>query len=353
MSEVTKLNSKMNEKDDIDKIVFEFCQKNKKLLKTAKRFRKGKGNLIEYKWDKSKNINKYLFNVKIMIITVNEIERQTLFAFFAGNKGYRIVRISRKNITYSFLKINGHEIVHVESDAGSYTRGGASSVIKEAKKVVKPGIVISLGVAFGINYKTDQIGDVLVGRQHFSYDKSVKISDDKLKIKRLHIVEADEYMLNRFKMNVSIEERMGGVIDNKYRVLLGNMLTGEFVVDSNEFKNIVYSPFKQFGVIGGEMEALGIFEAINKHDVHCIMIKGICDWGSGKNQEIRIEGNKNKKMHNYKNDLQTLAMINACDVCKRFLQSDYIFSDIRIKGVKKAFWRVVNNLFRWRRHLLI
>lgn len=353
MGENIEINSKMDEKDDIEKIIFEFCNSNKKLLKAAKRFRKSKGNIIEYKWDKSKNINKYLVNVKIMIITVNEIERQTFFAFFAKNKGYRIVRISRKNITYSFFKINGHEIVHVESDAGSYTRGGAASVIKEAKKVVKPSIVISLGVAFGVDYNTDQIGDVLVGRQHFSYDKSVKISNDKLKIKRLHIVEADEYMLNRFKANVSIEEKIGGVVGNKYKVLLGNMLTGEFVVDSNGFKNILYSPFKQFGVVGGEMEALGIFEAINKQNVHCIMIKGICDWGSGKNQAIKVRCSKNKKKYNYKNDLQTLAMINACDVCEKFLFSDYIFSDIRIRGVKKAFWCVVNNIFRWRRYLVI
>ncbi|MCM1543059.1 MAG: hypothetical protein NC121_17615 [Blautia sp.] len=316
----------------------DFIKDNIKYIKVIESFTESRKEDILYITEKAYKLNMYLANVKIMIITANEVERETLFNFFAPNTKYCIIRIGKGNLIYSFFKIGHNNVVHVEpTSTGSYTKGGTGKIIEEALKIVKPNIVLSVGVAFGLRPDKNQLGDVLIGRQHFSYDKGTKMSEGKIDIKRLHIEEPDEYMLCRVQAMIPTESPMFGYWGNKFNVTLGNMLTGEFVIDYEEFKKMVFSPFEPFGVVGGEMEAYGLYEEVNQNqDVHCLLIKGICDWGSNKNDLKDVEGLHN----NPKNNLQILAMFNTCEVCQRFLKDDKIFSDERIRGCKKRFWRI-------------
>lgn len=338
------------EKIEIDGKVQKFWEKNKDILEEAVQFRKNNCKETDFIIEKYKHIHMYLSKVKIMIITANEIERNSLFAYFMHQSLHHIIRIPKGNLVYHFFKIGENRVVHIEpAITGSYAKGGAASAISEAIRLVHPKIIISLGVAYGANYKKNEIGDVLVGRQHFSYDKSAKVSDGEIGIKMLHVEEADDYMLNRFKANVSLEEKTKGIFNNEFQAILGNMVTGEFVVDSIELRRMIFSPFQPFGIIGGEMEAYGIFEEVKLHKgIHCMMMKGICDWGAGKNSNIKIRENvttesKNlitkERDYNPKNDFQTLAMLNTCKVCEQFLASEKTFSDLYIKGILKRFWR--------------
>lgn len=324
--------------DPLIKKINKFVKDNIPLLKNIESFLDNSQNDIIYRIEKSYKLNMYLSNVKIMIITANEIERDTLFAFFAKNTRYCIKKIGRGNLIFSFIKIGSNDVVHIEpTSTGSYTKGGTGRIIKKAIKIAKPNIVISAGVAFGLRPNKDTLGDVLIGRQHFSYDKGAKISEGKINIKRLHIEEPDEYMLCRIQATIPTEKPICGRFQNMFNVILGNMLTGEFVIDFEQFKNMILSPFESFGVVGGEMEAYGLFEEIkNQNKVHCILIKGICDWGSGKNTIDKVDELK----YNVKNDLQILAMLNTCEVCQRFLITEHLFSDEAIRGLKKKFWRI-------------
>lgn len=265
-------------KEKISLKVEEFYEKNSRLLYQAAEFRRKNINGIDFIYDKYSRINMYLAEVKILIVTANQIERDSLFSYFARNSLHHIIKIAKNDLVYSFFKICENKVVHIEpTNTGSNSHGGIASVITEAIKVVKPSVIISLGVAYGANYEENEIGNVLVGRQHFSYDKSTKVSEGKLKIKKLHIEEPDDYMLSRFKSNVFTEEKHTGLFNNLFDVVLGNMVTGEFIVDSIEARDMIFSPFQPFGIIGGEMEAYGIFEEVNQK-AHCILIKGICDW---------------------------------------------------------------------------
>lgn len=333
-------------KERISLKVANFHRKNLDLLNQATKFRRENIKGIDFIYDKYSRINMYLADVKILILTANQIERDSLFSYFAKNSLHHIIKIAKNNLVYSFFKIGENKVVHIETtNTGSFSHGGIASAITEAVKVVKPSVIISLGVAYGADYEENDIGDVLVGRQHFSYDKSTKLSEGKLKIKQLHIEEPDEYMLSRFKSNVFTEEKHSGLFNNMFEVVLGNMVTGEFVVDSIEARNIIFSPFQPFGIIGGEMEAYGIFEEVSRR-AHCIMIKGICDWAAGKNEKLEVNnyvdlgnGYSEEVSYNPKNDFQTLAMLNTCNVCEKFLVSKEVFADLRIKGFKKGLWR--------------
>lgn len=323
-----------------------FLYNNLQLLEKVTEFRKKYIDEIDYIYDKHSRINMYLAEVKILIVTANQIERDSLFSYFTRNSLHHVIKIAKDELVYSFFRIGENKVVHIEpTNIGSYSHGGIASVISKAIKIVKPSVIFSLGVAYGANYEENEIGDVLVGRQHFSYDKSTKVTDGKLRIKKLHIEEADDYMLSRFKANVSTEEKHFGLFNNKFSVVLGNMVTGEFVVDSVETRDMIFSPFQPFGIIGGEMEAYGIFEEVNKK-VHCILMKGICDWAAGKNDNFITYQNEDlgngyfeEYLYNPKNAFQTLAMLNTCNVCEKFLVSKEVFSDLKIKGLKKYFWR--------------
>lgn len=335
----------VNKKDKISNNIQNFVSENKDLLKTVKKFRKHnmkKNHIIK---ESHKKLYKYLSDVKIMIITANEIEKTSLFSYAFYNNRTPFIQIGKGDIVYTFFTLGALILVHVEINAGSNSHGGASDIIKKVIKEIAPSIIIILGVAFGCDYNKTKLGDVLVGRQHFSYDKSTKVSNGNIGIKKLHLEEPDEYMINRFKTLVPTEEKIRGDFRNKFQVVLGNMITGEFVVDSIEFREMIFEPFKAFGVVGGEMEAYGIFEEIKSHDdIHCILIKGICDWGAGKNDEIKKD---NEKCSNPKNNIQTLAALNACNVCGRLLDNDKIFSDCRIKGIRKLFYRVgIGRIFK-------
>lgn len=290
--------------------------------------------------ENKKELYKYLSETKIMIITANEIEKTSLFAYAHKYNNSPFVQIGVGKIVYTFFGFSSMVVAHVEINAGSYSHGGSSNVIKKIMKNAKPNIVILLGVAFGCDPSDTELGDVLVGRQHFSYDKSSKISEGNLSIKNLHIEEPDEYMLNRFKSLIITEDKIKGITEKSFQVVFGNMITGEFIVDSIDFREMIFKPFEAFGVIGGEMEAQGAFAEIkNDKKSHCILIKGICDWGAGKNELIDEDNPKNK--------LQTLAALNACRVCYQLLSEENFYSDCRVRGLRNFYNFIWGKLFKY------
>lgn len=311
--------------------VKEFVVENRELLEIVNEFRNNNNSKKFVKVEKQKMLYKYLRETKIMIITANEIEKTSLYAYAYEHNKTPFVQIGVKDGTiYTFFAFSSMVVMHVEINAGSYSHGGSAEVVKKVMKKAKPNIVILLGVAFGCDCSKTKLTDVLVGRQHFSYDKSSKISNGNLSFKTLHIEEPDEYMLNRFKTLVPIEDKITGDFNKTFQVVFGNMITGEFVVDSIDFREMIFKPFDAFGVIGGEMEAQGAFAEVRKDKKsHCILIKGICDWGAGKNEQFEDDNPKNK--------LQTLASLNACKVCYQFLSEKNFFSDCKRRGLKIFF----------------
>lgn len=352
------------------------------------------------------NVHKRCFyreiaDIKIMILTANEMERRTLFACFTDFPSDAdlveknvIKRIPYGGLVYSIFYINDIKVVHVEPEmTGSNTIGGTEETLRKALKKVRPTYVVSLGVGFGFDADKESLCDVMVGRQFFSYDKSTKIKDNELNVKRLHVHESDKTLLSKAKSTLMYEDKTKGLFDNLFNTHIGNLLTGEFVIDSKMYHDMISHPFKPFGVIGGEMESYGMFSAIEEYNkqfwhlnTHGIMIKGISDWGAGKNvaaskkddeekpestdnipnvEELKEdyqtqednefkEYNSNERLKQYmqlssedrKNNLQVLSMCNTCTVCKMFLKESSLFSDYRIHGLRKNWRRFVNLLFR-------
>jgi len=358
--------------------IINFIKNNNLTILEANNLRKSCSQTIRSD-ENTKYFHKEVTDIKFLILTANEIEREVLFSCcttypkeFTLNEKNVVKRIPCDGLIYSFFYINDIKVVHVEPEmTGSYSKGGTAETLKKALKKVRPSVVISLGVAFGYDMKKQQLCDVLIGRQFFAYDKSTKIKDDELNIKKLHIVESDQSLLNKVKATIKFEDKTLGMLGNKFQTHIGNILTGEYVIDSCAFKNLIGEPFKPFGIIGGEMEAFGMFTVINEYNqrnpglkTRGIMIKGICDWAVGKNinigelnlaiddkEKLSLENNLLKNEHKlsneeYKNCFQTLAMCNACAVCKLFLISNNLFSDYKVCRIKKFLKKILDRI-KW------
>jgi hypothetical protein len=131
----------------------------------------------------------------------------------------------------------------------------------------------------------------LTSRLVVEYERA-RISPEEV-ISRSSIPECGDILLNRF---LNTPDWVYWV--NKSRTAskhVGMLLSGEKLVDDNQFKKNLFNDYK--AGIGGDMEAFGLFVAAKRnHILEWIVIKGICDWGDGKkyirknyNQRIAAE----------------------------------------------------------------
>lgn len=176
MSTEEKTKSTEDEKinNDVKNNKKHFIQNNTELLKKVNGILK-EFDKQEYIFEHRKWINKYAADVFTLILTANEMERRTLF-YYITQKGDDIIQIPCDGIIYSFFSINGIKVAHVEPETiGSFTENGMAPTLKKALKRIKPTVVITLGVAFGVNYVEHEIGDVIIGRQYLEGNPEARV----------------------------------------------------------------------------------------------------------------------------------------------------------------------------------
>lgn len=251
-----------------------------------------------------------LSQCKVMVITANLIEKAILhLCIINKNPLEKIRRIICGNNIYFVLKWGKYWVAHVpQTETGAYKDFGTNATIYEATKHFTPNVILSLGVAFGIDYKTQSIGDVIVSRRILPYNEN-KRDEEKIIPDRNQDKKIDNWLHVRF-VNAS------GFLD---RVIYGDVLTGESVMSSFAEKDRVclgYNPTDY--VIGGEMEGNALFQYAKTDGIPCAVIKGICDWGVAKND---IFDDDRILEESFKDCLQAFAMSKVIDSC------DFLFND--------------------------
>src|SRR5262249_43315414 len=66
--------------------------------------------------------------------------------------------------------INGTRVFHALSEMGSGSLGAMQQTVDKAIRALDPGAVLAVGIAFGVDKKKQEIGDVLVSKQLRPYD---------------------------------------------------------------------------------------------------------------------------------------------------------------------------------------
>ncbi len=178
--------------------------------------------------------------------------------------------------------------------------------------------MIAVGVAFGAIPTRQSLGDVLVSKEFVFYDNFNKVVDGEITLDRHEAYQIDRNLLaqlHRLEFPLCPED------PNHYKWYYGNMLTGGTVLSDADERNHLFEAAAKVGynIIGGEMEATGIYYACQKiknRHFPFLIIKGICDWGAEKNAWDII--NKNPKYSNdtIKDSIQAFACQSVKELCK-------------------------------------
>jgi hypothetical protein len=113
----------------------------------------------------------------------------------------------------------------------------------------------------------------------------------------------------------------------KPKVYVGELLSGEKLVDHKGFKDKLFKAFPQ--AIGGEMEGVGLYAACDNKVKHWVVVKAICDWADG-----------NKGFRKDKN--QAIAAESAVALCLHAFNSSHAFTDTGLQPIKSKEKKKVN-----------
>lgn len=262
----------------------------------------------------SREMKSVLSKCNVMILTANPIEKAVFHYIMFKKSQKKIIRILCGNTAYFVLKWDKYWVAHVhQTETGAHKNLGANNTIYEALKYFTPNVIISLGVAFGIDYLSQNIGDVIVSKRLLPYSEN-KRDEDKVKPDRSQDKVIDYWLQVRL-VNAN------GFLDG---VTYGDVLTGGSVMSSFEEKDKICSGYTNADfIIGGEMEGDALFQYAKIADIPGVVIKGICDWGVAKNDIFPEEPDREEC---FKNSLQAFAMVSAIEKSEPLFHDKEVFA---------------------------
>lgn len=258
---------------------------------------------------KAKEIKKVIKNW-LLLVTVNDIETRTLARELTPLDGYTDTFIAfNKNNTYNIGKFGAYNAIHVQSDMGAMNRDAVMTTVTNAIRMWSPKAIIMIGVAWGMDNQKQKIGDVLVSKKIVQYESAKIINGNS--IYRGAEPDAGAILVDRFKSCLDWEHKAIDGFSQKY---IGTLLSGEKLLDDKGYRDKLYKQFPE--AIGGDMEGAGLATIASANNINeWIVVKGICDWGYGKQTE-------------QKDINQQIAMDAAISLCKTVLCDDSVLEGL-------------------------
>lgn len=248
----------------------------------------------------------------IVILTAANIEYEvaTNLAGIEATLNERMLTLD--GLVYVDLGFEYPVILH-HCRPGSSVVGGSFQKTTELCRQINPYAVIVAGLCFGLKPSEQRIGDILLPQQIRLYENA-RMCEDRV-ILRGSRPDTSYVLWGWFANNIGAWNRRTPKRDRP-QVHSGLMLSGDKLVDDPEF---VKSLLKQESeAIGGDMEAAGVYAALNDTDIKWVVVKGICDWGT----------------HKTKTD-QKAAARNAFDFIYDTLNQKHLMGDLMRKRRKK------------------
>ena len=217
-----------------------------------------------------------------LIVTATDVEDQVLHKLLDERSFSAPVIVSEERFSYvERFRSDVGRIFHLRTSAGSGGASGSYIMGKNAIECLKPKYVISVGICFGLQQKRQALGDVVISEMVHDYEKQ-RVSKDRPE-DRGATRESSPQLLSRARANM--------IIWTKAKIHVGTVLSGEKLVDDEEFRERLLK--LQPPAIAGEMEASGLSAVCHEMRKHFIMVKGICDWGMNKEKDRQEEAASN------------------------------------------------------------
>lgn len=232
---------------------------------------------------------------EILILTVNEHEDRELKQAFQdagfGGIGYQGDSLRHYQI---YENVNGANIAVSKSEMGSHLEGAAEDAVTDAIDDFKPELVLCVGIAWGGDESEQKIGDVLLSTQ-VQIGSNAKIAERKTTYRG----PRPSSRITAISTLRQVAEEIGQTVHS------GIILSKEDLFDNKSQRNAALAAS---GAIGGEMEAMGVFKALQKASIAedkafgFAVAKAICDWGYKKNAPgARKETNQKRAAKNAAN----------------------------------------------------
>lgn len=254
----------------------------------------------------------------LLLLTATKVEKDALHKVLSPLNGEKkLIKISDGKQTYYLGVFGKYNAVHVScGKMGSSGKHSSLTTTNDAITFCKPKVAIMIGIAFGKGGKQN-IGDVLVSENITPYEVQ---RVGKKTISRGTSEPACSIILDRFKHITDWKHEFS--FYNKIRkpkIIIGELLSGEKLVDHKGFKEKLFKSFPQ--AIGGEMEGVGLYAACDTKVKHWAVVKAICDWADGKKGV-----GKDKK--------QAIAAESAVALCLHAFNSAHAYTDTGLQPIK-------------------
>lgn len=212
---------------------------------------------------------------RLLLLIATERERDILTSIIQDEHGHQMRREFIGDHTVYWLgAFGGVEVLAVQSEMGTSSPGAMTLTASDVVRDVDPDYLILTGIAFGLRRREQALGDVLVSSQLRVCDaKKITVEDgEQIVIQRGDTVSPSVRLLDRF--------RSGALDWDGPTVHFGLMLSANVLVNASGY--VAELKAENPDAIGGEMEGAGVYCAGAKSKRDWIVVKGICDWGSRK-----------------------------------------------------------------------
>ncbi|MDR1462335.1 MAG: hypothetical protein LBI68_04255, partial [Azoarcus sp.] len=227
----------------------------------------------------------------IVLITFNVHESAAVRKMFC-QEGRPVTRLIEHPPCDSLTILNGRLIVHCTSEQGVNRANKTCQNLIEAFTALKRRLIaiIAVGIAFGLDEKRQRIGDVLVAKSVYDYELG-RESEGGFK-HRGESYRCSQRLLEKLHHLQHIRD------DFLWPGLhFGTLLSGNKLIDNLKVRDELaqHSPGV---VVGGEMEGVGMYYAIENKDISWLIVKGICDWGNGAKDNPHKERDQKRAANN-------------------------------------------------------
>jgi nucleoside phosphorylase len=221
-------------------------------------------------------MNELLKPRNVLLVTATKTESIALRRTFDNLVGLKEHYLRKVNYTAVELGlIRDLRIIFVQCEPGSVGPSGAQAVISDAIRDFEPEAVILAGIAFGARRDKQAMGDILVSRMVYEYERQ-KVTPTG-EIPRGQRIEASPKLISLFRQG---EVAVWDSTETRPSIRFGLIASGEKLVDSKDLVDRLLHQEPE--LIGGEMEGAGLVAAASRARVPWIVIKAIVDWAHDK-----------------------------------------------------------------------
>jgi adenosylhomocysteine nucleosidase len=198
---------------------------------------------------------------------------------------FQSVTDAKEGRYFNLGKLGDDQTIAVHAKAmGALAHRGSADLAMRFRRATQATTIVQLGMAFGVDPKGQNYGDVLVSSYMIPYDNRRYVERETGGY-RVDYSGASAYqagnILERFQREANSPRS-----NRHFSVHVGAILSGSARIQSETFRNELVASVPQVSdkIVGGEMEAIGLL-GVSRYPIWCV-VKGISDFADSHRDEV-------------------------------------------------------------------